>query len=247
MLIPPAYGGYALLMRRKDIIVMIVIGIMVMAAASLAAFHFTRPAVAFIGYGTFPPGYELPKPHSFFRYRMVGDPAVADLVITAPDAAVPAGVGSYLFGREAEEGEEPIALLPIDAPRMWEEAISDDSAYAILYEETSPASIAIAGHLSSIDPSISLITYHGRISTANIDQIASAIGESGADKVIVLNPDTSMDILRLDHGWDAVMDIRDAAALETVRVEQAVSIDWDSTIESLLSGNAGLSYCLLSL
>ena len=44
-----------------------------------------------------------------------------------------------------------------------------------------------------------------------------------------------------------VVDALDAAAMETSDVDKAVSIDWDSTIRNLLSGNAELSYCLISL
>ena len=51
------------------------------------------------------------------------------------------------------------------------------------------------------------------------------------------------DVVTVSNGRDAL----DAAAMETSDVDKAVSIDWDSTIRNLLSGNAELSYCLISL
>ena len=121
--------------------------IMLVLITGLAVFHFTRPSVAFVTSDSFPSGYRLPSPHSFFKYRRTGNAENADLVIVAPDAAVPAGVEAYLFGRDAEEGESPAAVLAIDEARMWESAAADGS-FAVIYEESSSRAAAIASHLA---------------------------------------------------------------------------------------------------
>ena len=65
--------------------------------------------------------------------------------------------------------------------------------------------------------------------------------------LLMLTPETSMELIRDGGSRNVIMDIRDAAAMETTEVESAVSIDWDASVENLLSGKAELSYCLLSL
>ncbi len=232
-------------MQRRRLITVLAIIILVLIT-SLAVFHFTRPSVAFIASDSFPPGYRLPSPYSFFKYRRTGNAGNADLVIVAPDAAVPAGVEAYLFGRDAEEVESPAAVLAIDEERMWESAAADGS-FAVIYEESSSRAAAIASHLAALNENAVPVTYMGRISSANIGQVVSAVDASGADTLLMLTPETSMELIRDDGSRNVIMDIRDAAAMETTEVESAVSIDWDASVENLLSGKAELSYCLLSL
>ena len=176
---------------------------------------------------------------------MTGNAAKADVVLVAPAASVPEGVEAYLFGREAEDGEEPVAVLAIDDEAMWECAAEEGAV--VLYERSTAYARDIAEHLESLGLGIEAVTYSGRISGANAEQVRSEIEEAGADTVLAITPSSSIALLREEHPWRIVMDVRDAAAMETTRVDAAVSIDWDATIQSLLSGNAELSYGLIAL
>ena len=224
-------------MRKKAIA--IIIAAAAAAAAVLAAVHFTRPSVAFIDSGAFPQGYDLPRPSSFFSYRVTGNPERADIVITAPDAAIPEGVDSYLFGRHALDGESPIAVLGIDEAAMWSAAAGAEDP-VLLYEETSAAGKLVADSLG-----IPSVTYQGRISSANIDQVSRQIPPEGT--VLAMTPSTSMSLFRADRSWKLIMDVRDAAAMDTTDCDAAVSIDWDAAVMNLLSGKEELSYCLIPM
>ena len=230
-------------MKGKKVLVFAIILFLLLAGG--VVFYLSRPSVSFVSSGSFPDGYELPEPGNIFEYRVIRDASSADLVIVAPDAVVPSGIDSYLFGREAAEGESPIAVLAIDEPAMWESALSGNDV--LLYEGSSNAAVAISDHLKSIEPGIKVVTYSGRISNANIDQIRKALEESGAERILALTPSTSMELFRSSHPWHVVMDVRDAAAMETTAVDEAVSIDWDESIENLFSGQERLSYCSFAL
>ena len=181
---------------------------------------------------------------SFFHYRRVSSVSNADLVITAPDASVPDGIDSYLLGRLPEDGENVLGTLLVDEGKLWETAL-DDTSIAVLYEESSVASKNIVSHLKSVDSSAKEVKYRGRVSSANLDAVKSEIGD--AETILCLTPSSSMSFIRDASDCVIVVDALDAAAMETSDVDKAVSIDWDSTISSLLSGNAELSYCLISL
>ena len=228
-------------MRKKVLVALAAVILFIVLIC--AVFYFTRPAVAFVTSSSFPPGYELPEPGNILKYRMTA-PENADLVITAPDAALPDNTNTYLFGREAEEGENPVAVLQIDEGRMWESALSLENS-VVLFEESDPYAKEIFSHLSEVRPELDSVTYSGRVSVANLDALKASL--ANAENVLVLTPISSMELLRSDHDWNAVLDVRDSAAMETTDISYAVSIDWDSTIENLLSGKAELSYTLLTL
>ena len=232
-------------MKRRIKALLAVIAVLLLIAGSALIIYFTRPAVAFITSGLFPPGYDVPMPDgSFFHYRRVSSPSNADLVITAPDASVPEGVDSYLLGRLPEEGENVLGTLLVDEGKLWETAL-DDTSITVLYEESSVASKNIVSHLKAVDSSIMEVKYQGRVSSANLDTVKSEIGD--AETILCLTPSSSMSFIRDASDRVIVVDALDAAAMETSDVDKAVSIDWDSTISNLLSGNAELSYCLISL
>ena len=79
---------------------------------------------------------------------MTGNAAKADVVLVAPDASVPEGVEAYLFGREAEDGEEPVAVLAIDDEAMWECAAEEGAV--VLYERSTAYARDIAERLESL-------------------------------------------------------------------------------------------------
>ena len=232
-------------MKRRIKALLAVIAVLLLIAGSALIIYFTRPAVAFITSGLFPPGYDVPVPDgSFFHYRRVSSPSKADLVITAPDASVPDGIDSYLLGRLPEEGENVLGTLLVDEGKLWETAL-DDTFIAVLYEESSVASKNIVSYLKTVDSSVKEVKYQGRVSSANLDAVKSEIGD--AETILCLTPSSSMSFIRDASDCVIVVDALDAAAMETSDVDKAVSIDWDSTIRNLLSGNAELSYCLISL
>ena len=73
----------------------------------------------------------------------------------------------------------------------------------------------------------------------NVGYYKAAI--SGADAVFYLTPSSSLRILR-DSDIPAVLDSIHAGALEITGISGAVGVDWDRTIENLLSGSASISY-----
>lgn len=232
-------------MKRRIKALLAVIAVLLLIAGSALIIYFTRPAVAFITSGLFPSGYDVPMPDgSFFHYRRVSSVSNADLVITAPDASVPDGIDSYLLGRLPEDGENVLGTLLVDEGKLWETAL-DDTFIAVLYEESSVASKNIVSHLKSVDSLAKEVKYQGRVSSANLDAVKSEIGD--AETILCLTPSSSMSFIRDASDCVIVVDALDAAAMETSDVDKAVSIDWDSTIRNLLSGNAELSYCLISL
>ena len=232
-------------MKRRIKALLAVIAVLLLIAGSALIIYFTRPAVAFITSGLFPPGYDVPMPDgSFFHYRRVSSVSNADLVITAPDASVPDGIDSYLLGRLPEEGENVLGTLLVDEGKLWKTALGDTSI-TVLYEESSVASKNIVSYLKTVDSSVKEVKYQGRVSSANLDTVKSEIGD--AETILCLTPSSSMSFIRDASDRVIVVDALDAAAMETSDVDKAVSIDWDSTISNLLSGNAELSYCLISL
>ena len=232
-------------MKRRIKALLAVIAVLLLIAGSALIIYFTRPAVAFITSGLFPSGYDVPMPDgSFFHYRRVSSVSNADLVITAPDASVPDGIDSYLLGRLPEESENVLGTLLVDEGKLWETAL-DDTFIAVLYEESSVASKNIVSYLKAVDSSVKEVKYQGRVSSANLDAVKSEIGD--AETILCLTPSSSMSFIRDASDCVIVVDALDAAAMETSDVDKAVSIDWDSTIRNLLSGNAELSYCLISL
>lgn len=232
-------------MKRRIKALLAVIAVLLLIAGSALIIYFTRPAVAFITSGLFPSGYDVPMPDgSFFHYRRVSSVSNADLVITAPDASVPDGIDSYLLGRLPEESENVLGTLLVDEGKLWETAL-DDTFIAVLYEESSVASKNIVSYLKTLDSSVKEVKYQGRVSSANLDAVKSEIGD--AETILCLTPSSSMSFIRDASDCVIVVDALDAAAMETSDVDKAVSIDWDSTISNLLSGNAELSYCLISL
>ncbi len=232
-------------MKRRIKALLAVIAVLLLIAGSALIIYFTRPAVAFITSGLFPSGYDVPMPDgSFFHYRRVSSVSNADLVITAPDASVPDGIDSYLLGRLPEDGENVLGTLLVDEGKLWETAL-DDTFIAVLYEESSVASKNIVSYLKTVDSSVKEVKYQGRVSSANLDAVKSEIGD--AETILCLTPSSSMSFIRDASDCVIVVDALDAVAMETSDVDKAVSIDWDSTISSLLSGNAELSYCLISL
>ena len=232
-------------MKRRIKALLAAIAILLLIAGSALIIYFTRPSVAFITSGLFPPGYDVPMPDgSFFHYRRVSSVSNADLVITAPDASVPDGIDSYLLGRLPEDGENVLGTLLVDEGKLWETAL-DDTFIAVLYEESSVASKNIVSYLKTVDSSVKEVKYQGRVSSANLDAVKSEIGD--AETILCLTPSSSMSFIRDASDCVIVVDALDAAAMETSDVDKAVSIDWDSTIRNLLSGNAELSYCLISL
>ena len=258
-------------MKRRIKALLAVIAVLLLIAGSALIIYFTRPAVAFITSGLFPPGYDVPMPDgSFFHYRRVSSVSNADLVITAPDASVPDGIDSYLLGRLPEDGENVLGTLLVDEGKLWAyllgrlpedgenvlgtllvdegklwETALDDTFIAVLYEESSVASKNIVSYLKTVDSSVKEVKYQGRVSSANLDAVKSEIGD--AETILCLTPSSSMSFIRDASDCVIVVDALDAAAMETSDVDKAVSIDWDSTISNLLSGNAELSYCLISL
>ena len=232
-------------MKRRIKALLAVIAVLLLIAGSALIIYFTRPAVAFITSGLFPSGYDVPMPDgSFFHYRRVSSVSNADLVITAPDASVPDGIDSYLLGRLPEESENVLGTLLVDEGKLWETAL-DDTFIAVLYEESSVASKNIVSYLKTLDSSVKEVKYQGRVSSANLDAVKSEIGD--AETILCLTPSSSMSFIRDASDCVIVVDALDAAAMETSDVDKAVSIDWDSTIRNLFSGNAELSYCLISL
>lgn len=233
-----AFEGYSSCMRKK--IVLIIFLIIIFAALLLSAIYFTRPTVAFIESGALPNDYAIPVPHgSLFHYRRVSSPENADLVIVAPDAAVPDGVEAYLLGREPEDDESVLDTIRIDEGRLWG-SVLDDSSIALLYEESSAAASDISGYLHALSPVIADVVYQGRISSANIDEITDAL--ASYETVFCLTPSSSMNFINNCGEHRLVMNILDAAAMETVKPYKAVSIDWTSTIENLFSGNPRAEY-----
>lgn len=229
-------------MRKK--IVLIILLIFIFAALMLSAIYFTRPTVVFIESGALPDDYDIPVPHgSLFHYRRVSSPENADLVIVAPDAAVPDGVEAYLLGREPEDDESALDTIRIDEGRLWGSAL-DDSSIALLYEESSATASDISGYLHTLSPGIADVVYQGRISSANIDEITDDL--SSYETVFCLTPSSSMNFINNSSGYRLVMNILDAAAMETVKPYKAVSIDWTSTIENLLSGNPRAEYRIVT-
>lgn len=233
---------YSHAMQRK--IIIIVIAILLIVCLSSALFILSRPKVAFVTGSELPESYAISLPGNILRYRMVNNPGKADLVIVSPDAAMPP-VPCYLFGRESEEGEEPLGVLIPEEGAMWSFAPAWPAA--VVYERSSSAADDLADDIIQRDGSIKRITYNGRVSVANLESVESEIEKSGAEYVLMLTPETSLSLLRAERPWKAVLDERDAAALETTAAEYAVAIDWDGTIENLLSGTGELSYRLISL
>ena len=222
-------------MLKKALLV--AFSIIILFAVIFTVFYFARPSVAFISSGLLPSGYELSEPSGSLGYRVTDNAEQADIVIVAPDAAVPQDILSYLFGREAESGENPEGVLAIDNGAMWECAMELGNA-TLVYEETSSYGRSVADYLKTLYPDIGIVTYTGRITGANIGTVKSEISETGNDIIFLLTPSSSMELIRTDIPWTIVLDERDAAALETTKADYAVSIDWNGTVKSLLDGIA---------
>ena len=215
--------------------------VMILIAIALAVF-LSRPSVAFIS-SDLPDGLSLPRPSAItLSFRLTGNAASADLVIVMPECAVPESEGfTVLFGRNPEDGETPDLVLIPDDEAIWELALSD-GVECILYDESIQHARETADHLLSLDDNAYAVRYSGRVSVANYDQVISGIGD--ADTILALTPTTSMRILRADGIPSVILDSLHAAALESTPFSASVGVDWDASVESLLSGSRTLSYAL---
>ena len=214
-----------------SLIIMVILGIAV-------AFFFTRPGVAIIE-PIYPQGYEINSPaYLSFGYRRVSNPLSASAIIVLPGAELPAGLDGTVIGGPGSD-------LPIDETRMWQAALSD-GVECILYESSDMVAAEIADGIIASDDNAYKVVYDGRISVENIEKILESV--SGCDKLLMLTPSSSIRLIRNGSiDADVVMDYRDAAAIEMPDVDEAVAIDWTSTIESVLSGHPELSYALITL
>ena len=138
----------------------------------------------------------------------------------------------------AEEVESPDLVLIPDLPLMWESALSE-GAECILYESSDRIASDIAERLIEADGNAFEVTYSGRVSVANEEEIARKTAD--ADTVLYLTPASSLRTMRTSS-IPAVVDFIHGAALETTAVSGTIGIDWDRTIEGLLSGSDALSY-----
>ncbi len=215
---------------------------MILLIAIVLAVILSRPSVAFIS-ADLPDGFNLPGPSSITSsFRLSGNASSADLVIVMPWHSVPESGGlTVLFGRNPEDGETPDLVLIPDDEAMWELALSD-GVECILYDESVQHARRIADHLLSLDGNAYAARYSGRVSVANYDQVIAEVGN--ADRILALTPSTSMRVLRSEGIPPVVLDGLHAAALESTPFSASVGIDWNATVESLLSGSRSLRYAL---
>ena len=216
---------------------------LLMAGGVFLAFVLSRPSVAFAS-PALPEGFSFPDapPRLSPSYRITGDPSHSDLAIIMPSEPVPETEGmAVLFGRSAEEGEDPDLVLIPDPTAMWESALSDRKE-CILYESSDRIASEIADHLLSIDGNAYEVTYPGRISAANLAEMAALA--AGSDIVLALSPSSSLRLIREGDIPPVIVDAAHAAALESTEIQGSAGIDWDSTIKGLLSGEGSLHYAL---
>ena len=230
----PAIGYHQAVKKRVLAVVIIILAVLLGALV----FFLTRPRVAIYEPG-YPSGYEIISPSSFsLSYRVVSDPASADLALALPGAILPEGIEGITIGGDGAD-------LSIDESAMWMTAMGD-GVECLLYESSDQYASKIAEDLLENDGNAYAVTYDERVSVENMQRLLSSV--SGSDKLLLLTPSSSIRLVRENQVVaDTVMDYRDAAAIETTDIDEAVSIDWDSTIRSMLSGNPELSYALVSL
>lgn len=204
--------------------------------AALAVFFLTRPSVAILE-PEYPAGYDLISPSILTSaYRTVSRAEGADVVIAFPGAELPEGTDGVVIGSDE---------LSIDESSMWKAALGEGRE-CILYESSDSVARSVAESLLASDDNAYAVTYDGRISVENMNRILSEV--SGSDSLLMLTPSTSVRLIREnDAGTSVVMDYRDAAAMDTTIVNEAVCIDWDALIRSVLSDSAELSYTLVPL
>ena len=223
-------------MRKKLIVLLSALFILI---AAFLIFFFSRPSVAFLS-SELPDGFSMEGP-SFMtsRYRRTGNAGNASLVIVMPSVAVPDVDGTtVLVGRAAEDGESPDISLPLDFSSMWGTALGEWRE-CILYESSDRHARSLAASLLESDENAFELTYSGRVSVANAVEIEAGI--ESADVVFYLTPSTSERILR-SSAKPAVLDFIHNGALERTASYGYVGIDWDSTVDALLSGRSELSY-----
>lgn len=204
--------------------------------AALAVFFLTRPSVAILE-PEYPAGYDLISPAVLTSaYRTVSRAEGADVVIALPGAELPEGTDGVVIGSDE---------LSIDESSMWKAALGEGRE-CILYESSDSVARSIAESLLASDDNAYAVTYDGRISVENMNRILSEVSDS--DSLLMLTPSTSVRLIREnDTGTSVVMDYRDVAAMDTTIVNEAVCIDWDALIRSVLSDSAELSYTLVPL
>ena len=230
--------------KRRKLLIALPIAAIAAAAAIFLSFYLTRPSVSVLS-SALPDGFDVFGPSRLTSsFRLTGNASKADLAIVMPSVPVPSDAEGrvVLFGRAAEEGESPDLVLIPDPPLMWESALSEGSE-CILYESSDRIASDIAERLIEADGNAFEVTYSGRVSVANEEEIARKTAD--ADTVLYLTPASSLRTMRTSS-IPAVVDFIHGAALETTAVSGTVGIDWDRTIEGLLSGSDALSYAFFS-
>ena len=228
-------------MLKRIVAVSIIIAAILAAAA--AAFIFSRPAVAFLS-ADLPAGFASLRPSSLtLSFRLAGNADKADLVLVMPSENVPdTDSQTVLFGREADGDESPDLVVIPDDVLMWSLALGSGTE-CILYDSSSQFAAELAEELLGLDDNAYAVTYSGRVSVANYDQVIS--GVSGADVILALTPSSSMRILRSAGIPPAITDSLHAAALDSTGISASVGVDWNATVEALLAGSEAPCYALI--
>lgn len=153
-----------------------------------------------------------------------------DLLILDPFSSSPESVDikSYRWGSSSENENDFI----VDEEMLWSYALSKSvGTIAFLY----PENLSIAEILSEKYPDVKSISYNGRISNANYDDIISKL--NGIENVLLLDPESSLLVLAEEKTF--FVDFRDYPALKDKDNVKAIVPDWNSAIKEALESESG--------
>lgn len=231
-------------MKKKSIITIIILTSILIAAALLSLFYFTRPVVQVV----FSEAEELlmkdALPKGLFegiRFKAVpaGEEESGYVIYTPYTYSPPkAESSSAVYGLLDEDTETDISFIP-DKQSMWSLCYEENQTTlltALLYDESDEEEVEL---VQSVPSYILRYPYERELSRVGAEELLKKLSADGVSKLIIYSPDKTIRLLEQEQGLSLVMPLLYMGAFEDNDSHSFVGIDFRAMAESLLDGEKG--------
>lgn len=243
-------------MKKKAVAIVLPITLSLLVAAAILLWFFLRPVVVFVE-PTLPSAMLRglrPSWIDHLKYRIVflNESEEARIPSLSPSLVIYSPLTrknsdypfkSALWGRRSYEGESFDTLFEIDDEKMLSVALEKNRGVgtAFLFSEFDNYSRSLFDNFKKDDPYLKDITYLDRITGVNSDEILKELDENSIVSVILMDPPSSLYLLKNTGDFRVYADFRYASALPYSKV---ISIypKWGDAIKRALDGEGTLSF-----